>query len=322
MLSCSNKVEQQKNKPVVKFQTRDVILDADTPINSIQFKNGYLFCLQQNGQMIVLDSKYKRVGELEKKFDSHLTYLIAYHDTVYLGNNKKAYFLSSDCSPISYSFKHRIYGEPFFQDSIYQVTGCCMGEFGGSVSFINRVKNKTYSYFATCPMQVLRFKNEYVVCNNLAHLEYHGNFLFIKDPTRLYDITDYKEKNYCNWYVTVDSLKDYSNLKKPSEVREYSMWDAMSLLTFPYQDTLYSIISTSKATILSVHRQDSLYTIDTIKPKMIHFHDISVTSDGTRMASLYRLTGGSPVAAFSEWGNESGIIVANGTHIDFLQMRK
>jgi hypothetical protein len=211
-----------------------------------------------------------------------------------------------------------MFGEVLFEDSTYLVYGCCAGEFGGSVFFLNKLTDKTYSYFATCPNQVVRFGKDYVVCNNLAHLTDHMSFLLVKDPTTLYEITDNKLKNHCNWYVTIDSLKEYWQISKVGAVRFSELYEAMSLITFPFLDSLYSIISVPKATLLVVHRGDTTITKDTIFNKKISFHETQVIEAGNKKVCLYKLTEGSPFAAYFTRGNNTGLIVVVGNRIDFL----
>ena len=35
-----------------------------------------------------------------------------------------------------------------------------------------------------------------------------SDYLSIKDPTKLYELKDEKQKTFCNWYMEVDSIKD------------------------------------------------------------------------------------------------------------------
>src|SRR5690349_5710256 len=42
--------------------------------------------------------------------------------------------------------KHDFYGDLFLEDSTYQVYGCNMGEFGGSLFFYNKIYRKLFFY--------------------------------------------------------------------------------------------------------------------------------------------------------------------------------
>jgi len=292
---------------------------ADTTISSIAYLNGYLLLLQDNGKFIVMDTSYKRVDSLEARFlPLNYSFLIRYHDTLFVGTKDKVYYLDNDFSQVVYNVKQRRYGEVLFEDSAYLIYGCCAGEWGGSIFFFNKQTKKTFSYFATCANQVLRFGHSYVVCNNLAHLSEHMSFLVVNDPTTLYEITDEEQKYNCNWYTTVDSLKNYWQVSKKGAVRFYEAYNAMSYISFPFRDSLYSILSVPKATVLAVHRGDTTIIRDTLMDKRIPFHETKVIEAENKKVCLYRLTEGSPVAAYWTRGNNTGMIVVCGNRIDFI----
>lgn len=321
LLSCSS--SEEKSEEQVSFSTRHILLSSDTTIRSIAYNNGYLLLLQDNGRFLVLDSVYKRVGNLENNLALiSADFLVRYNDTVFVRGNDKDYYLNKDFKPIEYNFNRKIYGEVLFEDSSYLVYGCCAGEWGGSVFFQNKRTKRTYSYFATCANQVLRFQNEYIVCNNLAHLSEYMSFLVVKDPETLYEITEDSLKNHCNWYTEIDSLKEYWQVSKVGKVRFYSAYGAMSLVTFPFGDSLYSILSSSKATVLAVHRGNTTITKETLIKNKISFHQTQVIEGGKKKICLYRLTEGSPFAAYRIRGNTTGLIVVEGNRIDFLDSRR
>jgi hypothetical protein len=318
LASCSGRPE--KNNAHVVFSKRDFPLPTDTTIRSIAYLNGYLILLQDDGKLIALDSAYRRMKNIEEKLASLKgAFLARYNDTLFVGNKNKAFYLKPDFSLVDYSTKRSMYGDVLLEDSAYLIYGCCAGEFGGSVFFLNKQTGKTYSYFATCPSQVLRYGKEYVVCNNLAHRSNHMSFLAVKDPTSLFEITDEKLKNHCNWYATIDSLKDYTQVSKKGSVRFYDAYDAMSLVSFAYEDSLYSILSVPKATVVAIHRGDTTIAIDTLLARKIPFHQTQVIQAGKKIVCLYRLTEGSPVAAYWTRGNNTGLIVVGENKIDFLE---
>jgi hypothetical protein len=316
--SCSGLGERHISHAT--FTKRLITLPTDTTVRSVAYLDGCLLLLQDDGKLVALDTAYRRIENVEKKLARVKgTFLVAYNDTLFVGSKNKTFYLKSDFTLVEYKVKRRMYGNVLLQDSAYLIYGCCVGEFGGSVFFLNKQTGKTYSYFATCPSQVLRFGKEYVVSNNLAHLSDHMSFLVVKDPTTLYEITDEKLKNYCNWYTTVDSLKDYWQVSKKGNVRFYDAYDAMSLVTFPFADSLYSVLSVPKATVLAVHRGDTTITTDTLFDRKIAFHETQVIEAGKRKVCLFRLTEGSPVAAYWTRGNNTGLIVVEENRIDFLE---
>jgi hypothetical protein len=318
LTSCINPAKEQQ--PEARFFSSQIDLPLDTTISRIAYLNNHLLLLMNNGRIAVLDSAYKRVSTIEEQLSSvKASWLFSYNDSLFAGNSDQYYYLNSNLEAVKMKRKGVIYGEIFFEDSSYRVYGCCVGEFGGSIFFLDKKTNRTYSYFATCPRQVLRFGNEYVVCNNLAHLGDHMSFLFIKDPRTLYEITDEKLKNHCNWYMTIDSLQDYWLKSKVGDVRVYDSYDAMSLVTFPYKDSLYSVLAEPKATVLAVHRSDTTITVDTLLNRRIAFHEMQVIEAGEKKICLYALTEGSPFAAYQTRGNYTGLIVVKGNRVDFLR---
>jgi len=318
LTSCKN--QGDKHNSQVKFTIRQLLLKSDTTINSIAFLNDRIICLQDNGKIILFDTSYNRQDSLENKLNIYKTsYLFTLHGTVFIGTKNKTYFIDKTFEVIEFKRKERIYGEYFYEDSLYYDYGCCAGEWGGSVFFLNKNTKKTYSYFATCASQVLRFKNEYVVCNNLAHLGKSMSFLFVQQPTKLYQLTEENLKNQCNWYTTVDSIKNYWEKSKIGDVRFYrGAYGSMSLVTFPVRDSLYSIICNDSSTFIAVHKGDTTLSRQVILNKPISFHQSQVIKAGHKQICLYNLTNGSPFAAYTTTGNNSGLIVIDNTRIDIL----
>jgi hypothetical protein len=318
LISCTSTTKEKKHED--RFFTRQIELPLDTTISRIAYMNNHFLLLMDNGRIAVLDSAYNRISMIEEQLSSvKASWLFSYNDSLFIGSSDQYYYLNSNLEAVKIKRKGLIYGEIFFEDSSYRVYGCCVGEFGGSIFFLDKRSNRTYSYFATCPRQVLRFGNEYVVCNNLAHLSDHMSFLFIKNPRTLYEITDEKLKNHCNRYATIDSLQDYWLKSKIGDVRVYDSYDAMSLVTFPYRDSLYSVLAEPKATVLAVHRNDTTITVDTLLNRRIAFHEMQVVEAGERKICLYTLTDGSSFAAYQTRGNYTGLIVVDGNRIDFLR---
>ena len=318
LTSCKNQGDKVNSQ--VKFTTRQLLLKSDTTINSIAFFSDKIICLQDNGKIILLDTNYNRQDSLEKKLNIYKpNYLFTLHDTVFIRTENKAYFIDKDFKLIEFKRKERMYGDRLYEDSLYFVYGCCVGEWGGSIFFLNKNTKKAYSYFATCASQVLRFKNDYVVCNNLAHLGRSMSFLFVPQPTKLYELTDEKLKNHCNWYTTVDSLKNYWEKSKIGDVRFYrGACGSMSLVTFPAKDSLYSILCNDSSTFIAVHKGDTTLSRQSILNKTISFHQTQVITVGQKQICLYNLTNGSPFAAYTTTGNNSGLIIIDDNRIDIL----
>jgi hypothetical protein len=318
LTSCNNR--EEKLHMQIHFTTRQFQLKADTTITSIAYFKGNIICLQNNEKIIILDTNYNRQTLLESNFANYkLNYLFAFHDTVFLGAKDKLFFIDKDFRLQEFKRKETVHRRYLYEDDSYYVYGCCVGEFGGSVFFLNKKTNRTYSYFATCATQVLRFKNQYVVCNNLAHLGSSMSFLFIPDPVKLYELTDERSKNHCNWYVEVDSLKNYWEQSPIGGVNFHrGAYGSMSLASFSVNDSLYSILTNDSATYIAVHKGDTTFERQRILNKAIQFHQTQVIKAGNKQICLYNLTQGSPFAAYFTTGNNSGLLVIDQNKIDIL----
>jgi hypothetical protein len=277
--------------------------------------------LKDNGKFLVLDSNFKPIDSIAARLNKlHPTQLYAIHDTPVIVANRKCYAINNNLSTQPFSVPAFIFDFPNFIDTSYYVYNCCVGEFGGSVFFLNRKTNKTYSYPATCVNQVVKFRDNYIICNNL----YSTDFISIHDPSKLFELKDDQQKNSCNWYVAVDSLKDYRKLaaNTPKGVVRYTdstkSWHLSTLTTFEYRNELYSIISTDSATLIKKHVGFRLITVDTLRKQETIGHGLtSVTNSGVAMAYGDTWTMGLEPAVTSYVS--SGLIVIQGNRIKFLE---
>jgi hypothetical protein len=318
LTSCKNQGET--NNFQVKFTTRRLLLKSDTTISSIAFFNNKIICLQDNGKIMLLDTNYNKQDSIERKLNIYNTnYLFTLHDTVFIATKNKTFFLDSSFNLKEFTRKERMYGKGLYEDSLYYVYGCCVGEFGGSVFFLNKKTNKTYSYFATCATQILNFKKQYVVCNNLAHLSGSMSFLFVREPTKLYELIDEKQKNHCNWYLEVDSLNNYWERSPIGGVNFYrGAYSTMSLASFIVNDSLYSFVTNDSSTFIAVHKGDTTYERQRVLNKSIRFHQTQIVNTRNKIICLYNLTNGSAFAAYATTGNNSGLIIIDNNRIDIL----
>src|SRR5947209_4815227 len=148
--SCSGLGERHISHAT--FTKRLITLPTYTTVRSVAYLDGCLLLLQDDGKLVALDTAYRRIENVEKKLARVKgTFLVAYNDTLFVGSKNKTFYLKSDFTLVEYKVKRRMYGNVLLQDSAYLIYGCCVGEFGGSVFFLNKQTGKTYSYFATCP---------------------------------------------------------------------------------------------------------------------------------------------------------------------------
>ncbi len=321
-LACNTNKKDTKAKDfIVSIKS----IKGEKIISSAAYYAGYILCLQEDNKLFVLDTSFKLIDSLTIKFSKLKTYsLCSYKDTILLNTDKEIFYLDNGFVLKKYNKSNFRYGLPFYNDSTYYVYACSMGEFGGSVFFWNQKTNKTYSYPATDVQQVLKFNGNYIACSFLAHMSGMSDYLSIKDPTKLYELKDEKQKTFCNWYMGVDSIKGkklFDSLTPPG-VKYYRHRKANTITTFTYNGMLYSICSTDSATILVKHIDFKLITVDTLINKKIDFqsskthlvNDISVTS------------------YFSDWGTtdknnnsveyqNTGLIFRKGNNIKFIEFR-
>jgi hypothetical protein len=288
-IACTTQKQDIKAKD---FSVSVKSIKGDTIISSAVYYAGHILCLQEDRKLFVLDTAFNFVDSLTEKF-SKLKFqsLDSYNDTILLLTDKDIFYLDTTFSLKQYKNKNFKYGIPVYSDSAYYVYGCSVGEFGGSVFFLNKQTNKTYSYPATGVQQVLRFKGNYIVSSFLAHMSGFSDYLSIKDPTKLYELKDEKQKTFCNWWMDVDSIrnKTHSDTITPPGVNYYAdKFTTRTMVTFPYNDILYSIYCTDSATILAKHVNFKLIPVDTLLRKKLPFQDAASHLKGNIVVTAYR----------------------------------
>jgi len=288
-IACNTQKQDIKAKD---FSVSIKSLKGDTIISSAVYYAGHILCLQEDSKLFVLDTAFNFVVSLTAKF-SKLKFqsLHSYNDTILLLTDKDFFYLDTGFELKQYKNKNFKYGIPAYNDSTYYVYGCSVGEFGGSVFFLNKQSNKTYSYPATAVQQVLKFKDNYIVSSFLAHMSGFSDYLSIKDPTKLYELKDEKQKTFCNWYMEVDSIRDRkrSDTITPPGVKYYAdKFTTRTMVTFSYNDILYSIYCTDSATILAKHVNFKLIPVDTLLRKKIPFQDAASHLTNNIVLTAYR----------------------------------
>ena len=92
----------------------------------------------------------------------------------------------------------------------------------------------------------------------------------------------------------------------------------MSLASFAFGDSLYSIICNDSTTFKVVHKKDTTLERQRILNKTIQFHQTQVIVAANNQICLCNLTESSPFAAYFTTGNNSGLLVIQDTKIDIL----
>lgn len=322
-IACSSKKQYIKAKD---FFVSVKYIKSDTVINSAVYYNEHILYLQDNGKLFVLNNKYNFVDSLTTKFTKFkIQDLCNYNDTILLFIDKDILYIDSGFVIKKYAVQPFKYQFPYFNDSTYYVYACSAGEWGGAVFFWNKKTNKTYSYPATGVQQVFKLNNEYVVSSFLAHLSGLSDYLFIKDPTKMYELKDEKQKTFCNWYMEVDSIKDKDlfNTVTPTGVKYYSdSFTTRTIVTFPYNDELYSIYCTDSATILAKFKNQKLSLVDTLLHRRIIFHDTKTHLTSNGIITSYQATWaqGGEGNTWTPFQN-TGLVFIKSNRITFLEFQ-
>jgi len=313
--------EQKRKRELFAVDTKTVT--ADTVVISAVYFDGHIICLQADQKVFALDTMLEIDSSLTGMFlNIKVEFLQSFNDTILIGSNNKLYFLDKNYTLKNYNRQPFKYGLPYYNDDTYYVHACSAGEFGGAVFFWNKLTNKTYSSPATGVQQVLKLGDTYVVSNFLAHMSGFSDYLFIKDPTKLYELRDEKQKRFCNWYVEVDSLKGKRLFGKSTiqGVQYYSdPFTTRTLTNFLYNNELYSIYCTDSATILAKFHNSKLIPVDTLLNHKVYFQNANthLTDKNTVTAFYATWAVGGNGNSWTPYQN-AGLIFIRNNKITFL----
>lgn len=323
LVSCSTKKQDTKEKD---FLVSVKSIKADTIIISAVYFAGHILCLQDDNKLFVLDTAFNFVDSLTTKFSKlKIQFLHSFNDTILLSTDKDIFYLDTGFVLNKYNYRPFKYGLPYYNDSTYYVHACSAGEFGGAVFFWNKKTDKTYSYPATCVQQVFKFNGNYIVISFLAHLSGFSDYLIIKDPTKLYELKDEKQKTFCNWYMEVDSLKGkkFFDTITPPGVKYYAdTFITRTLTSFPYKNEIYSIYCTNSATILAKFENSKLIPIDTLLYHSLTFYSAETHLTENEIVTAYRATWaeGGVGNTWTPYQN-TGIVFIKNSKITFLEFQ-
>jgi hypothetical protein len=315
----------QKKEKTKTFSVSVKTIKGDTILSSTVYYNGYILCLQEDSKLFVLDTAFNFVDTLTNKFSNlKIELLHAYNDTILLATGKDIFYLDSGFTLKKYTTQPFKYGLPYYDDSAYYVHACSVEEWGGSVFFLDKKTNKTYSYPATDVQQVLKFKGRYIVNSYLAHMSGFSDYLSIEDPAKLYELKDERQKRFCNWW-TADSIKKLKlfDTITPAGVKYYAdKFTTRTINVFPYNDTLYSIYTTDSATILAKHVNFRLVPIDTLLKRNISFSRASTHLTKDIVVTTYNESWGMATEdGKTTYYQNMGLILIKGNKITFLEFK-
>jgi hypothetical protein len=178
----------------------------------------------------------------------------------------------------------------FFQDENYYVRRTCSGEFGGSIWFRNKKTGIEYSCAAKCPVIVNKIENKYIVTTSISHFQGFASVFEIKNPDSM-DIFQkpeperavykwgWKKRKWYQWkFRKVYYAYHAGDLESKSRKGRTSLVDTIGvtiLLSIPYKEQLYHIVSDSKTLYLCQLENNILTTIDTIYVGLDNFHKVN-----------------------------------------------
>jgi len=319
--ACNNRKKPAASQTA--FSSKQVFIDCDTTITSIAWHNGRLLACQENGQLIIFDSNYQRLPRLETAFKNiKVQAILAQNGSVFAYINNIPYLINDNLERVRYHGKPDRFQSVLYEDSAWSISACCFGEFGGSVFFRQQATDSVWSYPVTCASEVIPFRGGYWVCKNLAHLSKRTEYTWFPSPQASFNLTRGSDKQDCNWWVLVDSLDNFYSLPKQNGIKGIEgPEDALTVLNFTDDDSLYTIVANDSMTYVHVLRKDTLPIKDTLFKHPLNFHYAKTQTTTAGSFTLLSLTGGSPFAALPYTGNSAAILVRKGRNFDLLLKR-
>lgn len=234
----------------------------------------------ENNKFVILDSNYSRQHQFEKKIKGQ--WVETYGDSTWVLNNSnlssidKAYNFSTNISLDSFLISHPyIQATHLLSDSVFLVFGCCFGEFGGTIFFVDKKSGKSYLYpVSSCPETVVNLDNTYFVTTSLEHMGGSTSFIKIQDPRRLYEphpTSKLVKNSFCCNCDTQNGI--YYGLDKNTRMNKDSMigvkvyYDSpytLTATTFIRSNVIYSILLRGSNAYLVKHMDDKIVTLDSV----------------------------------------------------------
>jgi hypothetical protein len=252
------------------FKIQTYHFKADTTIKSAVLWNDKFYCLESNGDFIVVDSLRNNI-KLPIK-NRNIKYLYSKNDTLFCLTNWDSLFYISNLN--LYYLKNINWDKPIFEDSRYVVRATCSGEWGGSIYFIDKTNHKKYECAATCPVVVNKLNNSYFITAALDHLSGCAEILQIDDPTKLKKYKNRRVKK--NKVYHTDSFESHS---KKGAITMIDTCGTLILSSFILNNTLYHIVTegflkfdTTKSpkTFLCIIKNNSFVKIAELSDKQLY----------------------------------------------------
>lgn len=126
----------------------------------------------------------------------------------------------------------------FYEDEKYIVSSECRGEWGGAITFKNKVTKKEFICESTCPITVTKFRNKYIITNTLNHMLSKTQIIEIINPEKLE--IKVKDKRY--------NFEKLGQQKAKILIETYYY---STLYSFVFDNKLYHIVSDKENTYIA-----------------------------------------------------------------------
>lgn len=126
----------------------------------------------------------------------------------------------------------------FYEDEKYIVTSECRGEWGGAITFKNKVTKKEFICESTCPINVTKFRNKYIITSTLNHILAKTQIIEIINPEKLE--SKVKDKKY--------NFEKLGQQKAKTLIETYYY---ATLYSFVFDNKLYHIVSDKENTFIA-----------------------------------------------------------------------
>lgn len=316
LISCTNTVQQLTGNNNFTLKIDSVKLPLANVDQQFIYNGSIIFISKEDESVAYNMNTLKQFDFLKGNRLGNMYYGV-YYDTLYSSNIHKGAYKLVKNKWVKCKLTQSIVSYPTYVDSVYNVGGCCAGEWGGSVFFYNKLTGNTYSCPATCANTVLKSPGgSYIVTSSLAHMSGSSSIIEIKDPNKL--TQKHSDSLHCNWWLKKIDNEDYNKYQRGYDSIMFGTkslfagHSIMPLNTFYYKDSLYTI-----ATVYPKQR------VSSIKPKvcLLHIANDSTTRvratimDGRLKYYNDNIVANNNPTLFYGYDKEYGFIEVKGNHI-------
>lgn len=197
----------------------------------------------------------------------------------------------------------------FFEDNDYVVRKTCSGEWGGTIWFKNKKTGNEYSCSATCPVIVNKLNGKYIVTATLNHLSGFSQILEIDNPQKL-SIFKMPKPKMKNGKTQIRYVGDGESRSTKGAKALLDTIGVSTILTFPYKNQLYHIITNYKNTFVAKIENKRFVIVDSLSKKSFWSYN----------SEVYNTTDKHFVAFFNN-ENVEGYIDVFDNKIDIIRYR-